>query len=208
MHYQHVGIGSLVQSSANDYTEAIIKSGESATNSGTFTLTEAIEVEFIPDAFGKDKHGGSVWDCKEFDFHVNLPVEIEAGQVNSKQYGIHSDSEVRTTEIRPDDKDYVAGVVEFVETTTGAAGEIVQDRRNLITRYKFPQELIDGNTYGLLLTKAQYKLYMDGGGNAAVFTLRAGMLARRVIVPLTEVFFDRETIAGLLDAVILDSLLG
>lgn len=206
-HYQHVGIARLLQNAANDYTEVRLDGSSTATNSGVATHRNDIEPEFSPNAFGKSNHGVACWDVKRFIFRPSRNVVLEAAVINNLQYGITDDGQTRTTPVLPDEDGWVEGADFEATSLTGAAGEITQVA-DKVKRYDQPFDMSDGqNTFHNLLTKSQYRLYIGGAGNPAVLTIMLGMLARRVLVPLTEVFFDRETIEGLLDAVILESIL-
>lgn len=208
-HYQYVPMGSILQNAANDYTEILMESGKSASNSGTGVVTNELKVEFVPSAFGKGVHGGSCWDIKSWDFEVAIPVEVEAAQVNRQNFGIHTLTSVQTTAPLRHQDGYLIDIQEFAESQTGAAGELLQDRAELGVTKDMPIQFFeDGISFNYLATKAAYNFYIDGIGNAAVHTARFGIWARRVIVPLTELFFDRDTIAGLLDGVILEQILG
>ncbi len=205
-HYQYVPISSLLQNSANDYTEVRIDNTSSATNSGVATHNEDIEPEFSPNAFGKSSHGVACWDVKRWVFRSSIAPLTEAGQINNLSYGITDDGLTRTAIPTPDDDGYLLMNDYEVKTITGATGEVVSFF-NKVQRIDEPMDIIDGTSFHHLLTKSHYRFFLDGTGLPGVVAVGFGILARRVLVPLTEVFFDRETISGLLDAVILESLL-
>lgn len=207
IHYQYIPLATLTQNAANDYTEVQIETGETATNSGASVITNELKSEFVPNAFGKGNHGASVWDIKQWEMEPNKPVEQEVAS-NELMYGVHTEASTRTGEILKHEDDYLIGNHEFSEVTEAAAGELIQDRPTKEFVKTMPQEVIDGQTFGYLATKGQYKLYINSSGEAAVTAIRLGIWARRVIIPLTELYFDRDTIEGLLDNVILATIFG
>lgn len=209
IHYQYVPLISLTQGSANDYTEAKIESGEAASNSGVVVQNNELKSEFVPNAFGKGAHGASVWDIKQWEMEPNKPVEAEAAQSNQQQFGVHTSPTTQTTELLKHQDGYLIGNNDFHEAQEAATNTgITQDRPTQEFVKTMPQEVIDGQTFGYLATKGQYTFYLNGAGNAAVSAVRLGIWARRVVIPLTELYFDRDTIEGLLDNVILASIFG
>ncbi len=206
-HYQYVAILSLAQASANDYTEVAMDGAGTPTNSGTSNQRESLLPEFAPNAFGKGKHGAAVWDIKEFLVGQTRGNVLEAGQTNLLGWAIVDDGTTRTSLAGEHLPGYVAADEVETKSITGAAGEVftVQKLRN---RYAFPMDIVDGQSSHFLATAAAYRFGIDSTGIAVTNEFRLGMRARRVIIPLIEVYFDRETIAGLLDAVILESILG
>lgn len=209
-HYQYIGVASLLQNAANDYTEVLLDTGEAGTNSGVAVITVSLLPEFAPNAFGKRSHGATCWDVKSWYMTTGASVIAEAGQTNTQTIGIHSQVAVRTTPpgVHAADAGPVPPMQLTAKTITGAAGEVVQLDKQF-EKIDMPQERFpDGNSFHNLLTKGRYSLYIDGTGNPAVTNVRFGMWARRVTVPLNELFFDRDTIEGLLDAVVLEAILG
>jgi len=210
LHYQYVPIASLIQGSASDYTEVLLEDGETATNSGVVVITNEIKAEFVPNAFGKARHGASVWDIKQWTFDTSREVEMETAQVtNAMEYGVHNSAATRTVRPRAHEVGYLIAHHMFATDFATASGE-VGTVTELVKQDPMPIERQpSGNSFNYLATKSRYVLYLDGTGeDVSVVSLSLGIWARRVIVPLTELFFDRETIAGLLDNVILDSIFG
>jgi len=209
-HYRYIAVGAITQNAANDYAEVLLESGEAGTASSTAVITTELKGDFAPNAFGKDKHGVAVWDVKQWhSVWDNLSGLLEAAQTNDVSWGIHSGPAVRTTVIPIENQD--AGPVPekkwSAQDIQAAAGEVYRTIK-LDDQYLEPVDNIGGTSFGRLLTRERYSLFVDATGNSAAHKISVGMDARRVIVPLTEVFFDRDTIAGLLDAVVLDAILG
>lgn len=207
-HYQRHPMASLAQNSANDTTEVLLESGETATNSGTATVAADMKPEFAPNAFGKGKHGATVWDIKKIQAEVSVSIRTEAGQLdNTQEWWITNDGTIRTAAPR------ISGVGTEekrklnASTVTGAAGEIVTIQ-DLVKDIDYPMEIIDGISFHKLWTRNQYRFGINGTGLPATFSVHLAFDGRRVVVPLTELFFDRDTIAGLLDAVVLEAILG
>lgn len=206
-HYQRIPIGRITQNSANDYTEVEIEPAEAATNSGTAVINISLKPTYVPNAFGKGRHGASVWDVKQWIHKWLAPIIMEAGQTNGLSWNITDDGATRTVQPRLSDEGVLEAYETEAKTITGAAGEIFT-LMETTTKHPQPMEILDGNSFNLLLTASKYRMGMDSVGLGSTRESQLAMDARRVIVPLNEVFFDREDIAGLLDAVVLESILG
>lgn len=212
MHYQHVGVAALTQNAADDYTEVELNGGADAngttpTNSGTVVNTNSLAPELALNAYGKGKHGASVWDVKEFLVGWNTTPPNVAGTIVTLDWALSSDGATRTSPVLPHEDAFVEGDSRVVNNTSAAAGTTTTGVNSKIQRYPQPQQMIGGHEFHNILTKAKYRFGIDGSNDTGAKTARLGMKARRVIVPLTEVFFDRGTISGLLDAVVLESIL-
>ncbi len=208
-HYMYIGIATITQNAANDHQEIILDAGEGPTNNGSGSVTTPMLPETVLNAFGKGRHGVGVWDVKKWQVIFNAIVVMEAGQVNSQHWGVHSlegnQSAIPAGSNKNGGPVPARGVL--ARSITGAAGEVTS-MLELHDHQDNPAENFDGTSFNQLLTKGNYRFWIDGAGNPNVVTAELGAWMRRVIVPLTEVFFDRDTIEGLLDAIVLSSILG
>ncbi len=209
MHYQLVSIGTLTESAANTFTTSLINRPEDM-NSNMTTQNNGLGVEMVVNAFGKGRHGLSVWDVKEFLIGFTEYVDVD-GDDNQVQWALTSGDVPLIVHVPSagGGNDFVVGDRVTAESATiTAVGEInAQDRLISNSRWQMPMEIIEGNSSHLLMTAENYHLAIKGIGEGAAKVLFAAFYGRRVLIELNEVFFDRGDVKELLNAVLLAGLL-
>lgn len=205
-HYQHVGLVRLTQNNVNDYTEVEIEPGKVATNSGLVIHTTSLAPSLAPNAFGKGKHGAQVWDVKEWVVKMKPLPNLISNTFAWQGWALTDDGATRTSIATPSETGFVDGDEEQTANTTGAAGEISHWGR-VVNRWPQPSDIIGGTSFNNLLTAERYRIGIQSVGNTGKPQLDFGMKARRVLIPLNEVFFDRGTLANLLNMIAIEALL-
>lgn len=193
IHYGYVALGSFVTSAADLLTPTQISK-------------DIIDPKIQLNAFGKDKHGMLCWDVKEFIVEPpNTGINSEgADQDLQQEWQISGDNSrtgvAPTARIDPNNDDYVASGRQIYLSEDDTDGTMTRFIRNVLDRYPFDNQMIDGNSFGQLLTAGHYWFSIDTNNLGAVATFTLGMRARLVIVPLTEAFFDQRDVSELLFA--------
>ncbi len=209
-HYQLVPIGTLTESAANTFTTSPINT----TGDMTAVMTSqqnGVGVEMVVNGFGKGKHGLSVWDVKEFVVAPLGGVDVDAGD-NQLDYAISFGDAPTTSPPVPSSSEATGWVmgnrIISDNQEVSAVGEIFAIQKVFSDgRWAMPQEIIGGDSVHYLMTEEDYHVSVLGTGQAAATALTMAMYARRVMIELNEVFFDRGDVKELLNAVLLQGLL-
>jgi len=187
-HSGFVNLTTLVESAPNTFTAAQIDDDE-------------ISPDIVLNAFGKGKHGMLVWEVKQWVVERNS-MELINNTNTQTRFAIIADNsrdgEVPTAFIDADDGDYILQLVDDFFVSQAAAGEIAVHDPNRVQRINTPVDWLDGNNFGTLLTANHYHLATRGVGLVSAQTYRLGFWGRRVMVGITEAFFDQSAITELL----------
>lgn len=206
-HYDYVPIGSIVMDGANGFENQEVTSEEQADSTATVSAKHvSLAPTLVPNSFGKGLHGALCWDVQEWVMALSSSPDLEADQTNSMIMGISSGG-VGTVIRNPDDAEYVLQRSiqnKNLSTAAGESNHVIE----LVKHFPNPMQIIEGNSFHKLLTKARYHINIAGSGNATARTGRWGMSARQVMVPLLEVFLDRDTIESLISFGVLAGILG
>lgn len=208
-HYQYIAL-------TPDPDDAQTTFVQSAADTDTVIQVDdaRIKPELIFNGFAKGRHGVMVWDVKRFVLRLlfSLPktaadnaesVLISIQSDNNREMPVAANRSVSTPAL----SDWVDGVELQVDNDETAAGkaQLLWDR---IRRLVQEKENIDGFSFGRLLTSAHYAIGIGStaGFSAAPLQIQLGMDARRVMVPLTEVFFDQQSLDAFLGQIALAAI--
>lgn len=208
-HYQYIALAA----DPDDDEASFI---QSAADADTVIQIDAerIKPELIFNGFGQGRHGVLVWDVKRFTIRLLFNLQgITVNEQNGFLIAIQSDNnrEMPVAANRsvesPAGSQWIDGMDWQHNSDQNAAGEVVTFW-NRIKQLVQPKENIEGTDFGRLLTSAHYAVGISSSANFAstALQIQLGMDARRVMVPLTEVFFDQQSLDAFLGQIALAAI--